>query len=162
MRMLIDARTPVLGICLGAQLLAKAAGARVGPLPEPEIGWFPTELTATGRRDPVLGRLPRSFDAFQWHWYGFDVPGGADELARNAACPQAFRLGDSAWAVQFHPEVTLGQVEGWIDDPDDPCPDPEGLRAETRRRIATWNELGRTLCAAFLEAAERVAAPTRA
>jgi len=159
MRQLIDAGTPVLGICLGAQLLAKAAGAHVGPLHEPEIGWFPTELTETGERDPVLGRLPRAFDAFQWHWYGFDVPAGAEELARSEVGPQAFRLGDSAWAVQFHPEVTLPQVEGWIDDPDDPCPDPEGLRAETRARIAEWNELGRTLCSAFLEAAERIAGP---
>jgi len=156
---LIDSRTPVLGICLGAQLLAKAAGARVGPLREPEIGWYPAQLTESGERDAVLGRLPRRFDSFQWHWYDFDVPADAEELARSEACSQAFRLGESAWAVQFHPEVTLEQVEGWIDDPDDPCPDPEGLRAETRERIAVWNELGRTLCAAFLVAAERLAAP---
>jgi GMP synthase (glutamine-hydrolysing) len=160
MRRLVDARTPVLGICLGAQLLAKAAGADVGPLPEPEIGWFPTELTEMGERDPVLGRLPRTFDAFQWHLYGFDVPAGAEELAHSTVCPQAFRLGDNAWAVQFHPEVTLEQVEGWIDDPDDPCPDPEGLRTETRARIGEWNELGRTLCGAFLEAAEQMVAPS--
>jgi GMP synthase-like glutamine amidotransferase len=134
----------------------------VGPMAEPEIGWFPTELTESGGRDAVLGRLPRAFDAFQWHWYDFDVPRGADELARSEVCSQAFRLGDSAWAVQFHPEVTLEQVEGWIDDPDDPCPDPEGLRAETRQRIADWNELGRTLCTAFLEAAERVVRPPKA
>ena len=161
MRMLIEARTPVFGICLGAQLLAKAAGAHVGPLREPEIGWLPTELTKTAARDPVLGRLPRAFDAFQWHWYGFDVPDQAEELARSEVCSQAFRLGDSAWAVQFHPEVTLPQVEAWIDDPDDPCPDPEGLRTETRTRIAEWNELGRTLCSAFLETAERLTGPRR-
>jgi len=161
MQRLIASRAPVLGICLGAQLLAKASGARVGPLAEPEIGWFPLELTASGRRDPVIGRLPRRFDAFQWHWYGFDVPGDAEELARNELCSQAFRIGERAWAVQFHPEVTLAQVESWIDDPDDPCPDPEGLRTETRARIAEWNDLGRTLCTAFLEAAERVAAPAR-
>jgi GMP synthase (glutamine-hydrolysing) len=159
MRRLIEARTPVLGICLGAQLLAKAAGARVGPMKEPEIGWFPAELTAAGMRDPLIGRWPPAFDAFQWHYHAFDVPEGAEELARSAVCTQAFRLGESAWAVQFHPEVTLPQVEGWIDDPGDPCPDPEGLRAETRARIAEWNELGRTLCGAFLEAAERIAAP---
>jgi GMP synthase (glutamine-hydrolysing) len=120
------------------------------------------ELTADGTRDPVIGRLPRRFDAFQWHWYGFDVPPRADELARNELCSQAFRVGESAWAVQFHPEVTLEQLEGWIDDPDDPCPDPKGLRAETRERIAGWNELGRTLCTAFVEAAEHVAAAARA
>ena len=159
MRRLIDAGTPMLGICLGAQLLAKAAGARVGPLQEPEIGWYATEVTEAGARDPVIGRLPRAFDAFQWHWYEFDVPEGARELARSAVCPQAFRLGEGAWAVQFHPEVTLEQVEDWIDDPDDPCPDPEGLRVETRKRIAEWNELGRGLCSAFLETAERATRP---
>ena len=153
-RGLIDARTPLLGVCLGAQLLAKAAGARVGPLAEPEIGWFPLELTPAAAGDPVLGRLPRAFDAFQWHFYGFDVPEGAEELARSPVCSQAFRLNEHAWSVQFHPEVTLEQVERWIDDPNDPCPDPEELRAETRKRIAAWNELGRTLCNAFLEAAE--------
>ena len=155
-RRLVDVGTPVMGICLGAQLLARAAGARVGPMSEPEIGWFPAELTPSGERDPVLGRLPATFDAFQWHWYDFDVPSGADELARSEACSQAFRLGERAWAVQFHPEVTLAQVEGWIDDPDDPCPDPEGLRAETRRRIASWNELGWAMADSFVEVAERV------
>jgi GMP synthase (glutamine-hydrolysing) len=153
-RGLIDAGTPVLGVCLGAQLLAKAAGAHVGPLAEPEIGWLPLELTDAGARDPVLGRLPRSFDAFQWHYYAFDVPEGGEELARNPVCSQAFRLGEHAWSVQFHPEVTLAQVERWLDDPSDPCPDREGLRAQTRERIGEWNELGRTLCAAFLEVAE--------
>jgi GMP synthase-like glutamine amidotransferase len=135
-RRLLDSETPVLGVCLGAQLVAKAAGARVAPVREPEIGWFPLELTDAAQDDPVLGGLPRAFPSFQWHYYGFEVPDGAVELARNAACSQAFRLGDHAWAVQFHPEVTLEQIERWIDDPGDPCPDPEGLRAETRARIA--------------------------
>ncbi len=155
-RGLIDARTPLLGVCLGAQLLAKAAGAGVTPLDEPEIGWFPLELTAAAERDPVVGRLPPVFDAFQWHYYAFAVPEDAEELGRSAVCSQAFRLGEHAWAVQFHPEVTLAQVERWIDDPDDPCADPEELRAETRERIEAWNELGRTLCEGFLEAAERM------
>jgi len=156
-RDLIDVRTPLLGVCLGAQLLAKAAGARVAALGEPEIGWFPLELTAAAERDPVVGRLPRVFDAFQWHYYAFDVPEGGEALARSAVCSQAFRLGEHAWAVQFHPEVTLAQVERWIDDPDDPCADPEGLRAVTRERIGAWNELGRSLCGAFLDTAERMA-----
>jgi GMP synthase (glutamine-hydrolysing) len=155
LRRLLEAGTPVLGVCLGGQLLAKAAGAWVGPAKRPEIGWFPLELTEDADEDPVLGALPRSFDAFQWHFYAFEVPEGGVELARNDVCTQAFRLGEHAWGVQFHPEVTLAQVEGWIDDPDDPCPDPEGLRAQTRIRIAEWNALGRRLCGAFVEAAEQ-------
>ena len=128
----------------------------VGPASRPEVGWFPLELTDEAADDPLFARLPRSFDAFQWHYYAFGLPDGAVELARNDVCSQAFRLGERAWAVQFHPEVTLAQVEGWIDDPDDPCPDPERLRLETRQRIGTWNDLGHAMADAFVEVAERV------
>jgi GMP synthase (glutamine-hydrolysing) len=152
--LLVD-ETPVLGVCLGAQLLARAAGAWVGPLPEPEIGWFDVELTDAGADDPVLGALPQTFAALQWHHYTYGVPTGAVELARSASCTQAFRLGPACWGVQFHPEVTQSQLDGWIVDTSDPPPDPERLRAETVEHIARWNELGNTLCAAFLDAAER-------
>jgi GMP synthase (glutamine-hydrolysing) len=155
---LVASGTPVLGICLGVQLLARAAGALVGPLSEPEIGWYDVELTDAGLDDPVLGALPRTFEALQWHHYTYGLPAGAVELARSAACTQAFRLGDACWGVQFHPEVTQSQLDGWFADPSDPPPDPDRLRAETAEKIAQWNELGRTLCAAFLAAAERVLA----
>ena len=156
---LLDLHTPVLGICLGAQLLAKAAHAPVYPAGEAEIGWFPVELTDAGAEDPVLGRLPKTFDAFQWHYYAHGLPGGAVELARNPVCTQAFRLGESAWGVQFHPEVTLQQVESWIGEEDDLAVDPQALLVETRKRIDAWNTLGRDLCAGFVETAERVKAP---
>jgi GMP synthase (glutamine-hydrolysing) len=156
---LLDLHRPVLGVCLGAQLIAKATHAHVGPAREPEIGWHPVELTDAGEDDPVLGRLPRRFEAFQWHYYTYGVPAGAVELARSEVCTQAFRLGDAAWGVQFHPEVTVAQVESWLSDPDDPAPDPGALRAETAGKIEAWNELGRVLCDGFLAVAERVAAP---
>jgi GMP synthase-like glutamine amidotransferase len=119
----------------------------------PEIGWYTVELTDEGAADPVVGALPRTFDAMQWHHYTYGLPAGAVELARSAACTQAFRLGDACWGVQFHPEVTAPQVEGWAADADDPPPEPERLRAETLENIARWNDLGRSLCAAFLETA---------
>jgi GMP synthase (glutamine-hydrolysing) len=155
---ILDVRIPVLGVCLGAQLLARAAHARVGPASQPEIGWFPVELTEAAADDPVLSRLPERFDAFQWHYYTYEVPSGAVELARSEACTQAFRLGDAAWAVQFHPEVTLRQIERWIADSEDPPPagTAETMRRESAEKIGEWNELGRTLCGAFLEAAARV------
>jgi GMP synthase (glutamine-hydrolysing) len=156
---LVDLGTPTLGICLGVQLLAKAAHSWVGPAAEPEIGWFDVELTDAGRDDPLLGRLPERFEAFQWHYYTYGVPAGADELAHSERCTQAFRLGERVWGVQFHPEVTLAQVESWIHDPEDPAPDGERLLAETRPRIDAWNALGRDLCSGFCELAERVAAP---
>ena len=150
---LLDLHKPMLGICLGAQLLAKAAHAHVGPVKEPEIGWYPVELTEDAADDPLFGSLPPRFDAFQWHYYAHGLPAGAVELARNDLCTQAFRLGDSAWGVQFHPEVTFAQVESWLDD-DEPV--PPGLLDETRDRIGAWNELGKSLCDAFVAVAERV------
>ena len=156
LQQLLEMRKPVLGVCLGSQLLAKATHTHVGPAREPEIGWFRVELTEEAVGDPVLGAMPRQFEAFQWHYYAHALPAGAVELARNDLCTQAFRLGDSAWGVQFHPEVTLGQIESWMQD-DEPV--PPGLLDETRKRIGGWNELGRSLCDAFVGAAERVAAP---
>ena len=150
---LLESRVPTLGVCLGSQLLARAAGARVGRLAEPEIGWSEVELTEAGKADPVLSVLPARFEAFQWHHYGHELPQGAVELARNATSLQGFRLGEKLWGVQFHPEVTEPQIELWIGDESDPAPDPEGLGAETRRRIGSWNELGRRLCRSFLAAA---------
>jgi GMP synthase (glutamine-hydrolysing) len=155
---LLERRVPTLGICLGVQLLARAAGSWVGPLPEPEIGWHEVELTEAGSADRVLGALPARFQALQWHYYTYGVPTGAVELARSAACTQSFRLGDACWGVQFHPEVTEPQLDRWIGDKDDPPADPAALRAETRAKIGAWNELGRALCGTFLAAAEQLLA----
>ena len=149
---------PTLGICLGSQLLARAAGAWVGPLAEPEIGWYEVELTEGGRADPVLSALPPSFSALESHYYAHGLPDGAVKLARNTACLQGFRLGDSCWGVQFHPEVTEPQLNRWAADKSEKI-EPEEFLAETRRQIGTWNELGRRLCNAFLAAAERQALP---
>ena len=151
---LIEAGVPTLGICLGSQLLARAAGSWVGPLTAPEIGWHEVELTAEGAADPVLSALPPRFDALEWHHYGHGLPDGAVALARNDASLQGFRLGDACWGVQFHPEVTEPQLERWFTDKSDLPPDAEGLRLETRLKISTWNELGRRLCGAFLAAVE--------
>jgi GMP synthase (glutamine-hydrolysing) len=145
---------PVLGVCLGAQMLARAAGARVGPAAEPEVGWFEVELTPEGRCDPVLGVLPPRTEAFQWHHYTFEIPSGATELARSELCTQAFRIGERGWGIQFHAEVTLEMVQAWTaEDPTDlPVPAEDFLTA-TRARIAEWNDQGKALCVAFLETA---------
>lgn len=148
----LERGTPLFGVCLGSQLLARAAGAKVFRSSEPEVGWLPVERTAAGAADPVASALPERFDAFQWHQYTHELPDGAVELARSRVCLQAFRLG-SAWGVQFHPEVRPEQVDAWLaEDPGD-VEDADALRAETRARIEAWNDLGRGLCAAFLAAA---------
>jgi GMP synthase (glutamine-hydrolysing) len=157
---LLMLKSPVLGVCLGAQLLAKAAHAEVYPASEPEIGWTTIELTDEAADDPVLGGLPRRFDAFQWHYYTYDLPGGATELARSPVCTQAFRLGEYAWGIQFHAEVTEPQITEWLRDESRDLPAPaEELLAQTRERVEAWNELGRNLCSAFVQSAERVATP---
>jgi GMP synthase (glutamine-hydrolysing) len=155
---LLDRHVPVLGVCLGAQLIAKAAHARVYAASEPEIGWVDVELVDEAAADPVLGALPRRFPAFQWHYYTFDLPAGACELGRSRVCTQAFRLGDSAWGVQFHPEVTMEVVQRWLDETTREKPvDTDALLAETHERIAEWERLGSVLCNAFVDVAERVA-----
>ena len=147
-------RVPVFGVCLGAQMLARAAGARVEPASSPEIGWYEVELTPHGRTDPVLGVMPSTAAVFQWHRYTYDVPAGAFELARSAISTQAFRLEQPAWGIQFHAEVTLPMLTAWAEeDPADLLVPPAELLAESQARIAASNELGRALCVAFLRAA---------
>jgi GMP synthase (glutamine-hydrolysing) len=144
---------PAIGVCLGAQMLARAAGAWVAPAPSPEIGWFEVGLTPEGRQDPVLRAIPARTTAFQWHSYTFGIPPRGTELARSAVCTQAFRVG-SAWGIQFHAEVTLAMVEAWVAEEDDELPVPaEEFLGETASRIAAWNEQGRALCSAFLKVA---------
>jgi GMP synthase (glutamine-hydrolysing) len=153
----LQARVPTLGVCLGAELLARAAGGRVERSPRPEIGWFPLELTVAAADDPVFSALPGRFSAFQWHEYSAGVPPGAVALARNELGPQAYRLGHSVWGVQFHPEVRLEQLVGWIRSYGARAPvSPEPFIAEAKRHIAGWNDLGRALFARFLDAAAGV------
>ncbi len=153
-RALVERGVPLLGVCLGGQLLAKAAGAHVGPSPKRERGFVHVELTDGADGDPIFGSLPREFDVFAMHEYAFQVPDGAVELARSNVCSQAFRLGDRAWGVQFHPEVRLEQVEQWVRDE----PDGEAILAELRERIHDWELFGSALCRAFLAAAQRTGA----
>lgn len=156
LRPLVEGSTPTLGICLGAQLLAQAAGAWVGLLPAPELGWHEVELTDAGAGDLVLSALPPRFEALEWHHYAHELPDGAVALAHSGASLQGFRLGETCWGVQFHPEVTEPQLERWIADKSDLPAEPERLRAETRERIGGWNELGRRLCRSFLAAAKQL------
>jgi GMP synthase (glutamine-hydrolysing) len=145
---------PTLGVCLGAQMLARAAGAWVGPAPGAEVGWFEIALTPEGRDDPVLGTLPERTQAFEWHHYTYAVPEGGTELARSDLCTQAFRLGEHAWGIQFHAEATLPMLESWAtEDPAELPVTAEDFLAESAARIDAWNEQGRRLCAAFLEQA---------
>ncbi|MBI2201863.1 MAG: type 1 glutamine amidotransferase, partial [Armatimonadetes bacterium] len=105
---------PYLGVCLGAQLLAKALGARVYASSVKEIGYYSLELTDAGQSDALLAGVPNPFTAFQWHGDTFDLPGGAELLATSATCPhQAFRYGQKAYGLQFHLEAGPEMVADW-------------------------------------------------
>jgi GMP synthase-like glutamine amidotransferase len=154
---MIDDRMPVLAVCLGNQLLAEAAGGSARRASEPEIGWPEVEVTKEGKRDQVIGPLAPKFTAFQWHSYEALPPEGAAILARSPVCAQAYRVGEAAWGIQFHAEVTAEDAEKWTADyrSDEDAVrvgvDPEVLRAETDQRIGDWNRLGRELCGRFLD-----------
>jgi GMP synthase (glutamine-hydrolysing) len=156
---LLDAGMPLLGVCLGSQLLAAAAGGQVRRARESEIGWHEVEVTAEGADDPLIGPLAPRFEAFEWHSYEFDLPPGGMPLATSAVCLQAYRIGAVAWGIQFHAEVSAADAASWIDDyrSDEDAVrmqiDTQTLRAETESRIDAWNDLGRALCERFLAVA---------
>ena len=107
---------PTLGICLGAQLIAAAAGAVVYPGGVKEIGWYPVSVTPEGQMDSLLGYLPEKPTVFQWHGDSFDLPKGAQRLASSLSYDnQAFRIGKIIYGLQFHLEVTPLMIDRWID-----------------------------------------------
>jgi GMP synthase-like glutamine amidotransferase len=148
LRRWVEDGTPVLGVCLGAQTLAHAFGARVAPARDGLYGFYDTTLTEAGTADPVLGVLPRRFAAFNANGYTFEIPPGATVLA-DGPVPQAFRLGAHAWAVQFHPEVRRENALRWFEDDSTPRT-PEDLAPELDDKLPAWQQLGRKLCRAFL------------
>ena len=113
-RKAVERRQPVLGVCLGSQLLAKALGANVYRNSVKEIGWFDLHLTDSGRQDPILSGLGATETVFHWHGETFDLPDGASWLAYSDKCRhQAFRIGANSYGLQFHLEVTPAMIADW-------------------------------------------------
>jgi GMP synthase-like glutamine amidotransferase len=111
----VQAGKPVLGVCLGAQLIASAEGARVFANPQKEIGWFPVRGIDSGRQAHF--RFPPSATVFHWHGETFDLPAAAVRLAQSEACPnQAFQLGRSVIGLQFHLETTPASSRDMVDN----------------------------------------------
>lgn len=108
----IEKGRKVLGICLGAQLIACALGAKVYPNEEKEIGWFPLYLTEEGKKCRFFEGLSERFTAFHWHGDTFDMPKGAQQLVKSEVCKnQAFTYGNNVLALQFHLEVERENIE---------------------------------------------------
>jgi len=150
----------VLGICLGAQLLAHVLGAPVQRHTRAEIGWYDVEMSADGRGDRVLGAAGERLPVFQWHSYSYGLPQGATHLARTLTCEQqAFRFGDNAYGFQFHLEADEAVIERWLQLPSfraelaaaGLATDTDAIRKETARLVAATRHSADTVFNNFLD-----------
>jgi GMP synthase (glutamine-hydrolysing) len=170
----VDDGMSVLGICLGAQLLAKALGGRVARNEHREIGWYDVRLTAAGRADPVLSSFASRQRVFQWHEDGISLPPDVPPLASSPASPvQAFRYGDHAYGFQFHLEVDASLVERWLTVPanqpmlaaESGRVDPQQIRQQTNEWIGELQALSRRTFSRWIDrfeiAPRRRALPSR-
>jgi GMP synthase-like glutamine amidotransferase len=115
MKHAFDLGSPIAGICLGAQMLARTLGGKVIANDHPEIGWFEVTLNEAGLRDPLMSAAGPSPKFYQWHYDAFFPPSEAISLAKSAICPhQAFRIGECAYGFQFHPEADSQLVDKWL------------------------------------------------
>lgn len=113
----LQRQIPILGICLGAQLLAKISGAKVKKAKKEEIGWDEVDLHNNAKSDPLFAGLEGEVVVFQWHQDTFDLPKKSVLLATSKACKnQAFRIGKNSWGLQFHPEMNKRQLISWINN----------------------------------------------
>jgi len=150
---------PVLGICLGAQLLAYTLGGGVRSLDRWEIGWYELEPTHQSAADPLFCALPEPHPVFQWHGYTFDLPTGALHLARSETCEnQAFRYGHHAYGLQFHLELDERLINRWLTYPEYRADleaqgrgeDAEAIREQTHRLIGQSVALSQDIFGGFL------------
>jgi GMP synthase (glutamine-hydrolysing) len=156
----LGAELPVLGICLGSQLLAAALGARVFPGPAKEIGWAEVTLTEAASRDALFRHLPERFRALHWHGDIFELPTGAVALARSENTEnQAFSYGSRAFGLLFHLEADVPQVEAMCsifgDEARASGAPPADIEAATRLNDAAASELASTLFGEWVKLVER-------
>lgn len=152
----LRAERPILGVCLGSQLLAAALGAGVAPGPRKEIGWFPVTLEESAAADPLWRGIDHEFMAFHWHGDRFELPAGAASLARSERTPiQAYRYGTHTYGFLFHMEITreivAGMVESFADEIAAEKIAAIDILEETERRLGRLAETGRAVFSRFAE-----------
>ena len=156
----VDQGKSVLGICLGAQLLAKALGGSVVRNKTREIGWYDVHLTEDGARDPVLSTFSKRQQVFQWHEDGIVLPPGAVHLATSdASSVQAFRMGEQAYGFQFHIEASASLIDRWLTVPanrrtleeEEGRVDPEDIRRRCDQSIDALETLSRETFSRWVE-----------
>jgi GMP synthase (glutamine-hydrolysing) len=162
----LQGSVPVLGVCLGGQLLADVAGGWVGPVRVERRAWNEVTVLPGAATDPVFQELPPSFTTVVWHKYEFGLPPGATPLARTTSALQAFRLADRpAWGLQFHAEANTATMAGWLRDAHatGELDDEELARhlRETERRAPHQEALAAKICHGFLKEIENSAASRR-
>ncbi|HEY7555728.1 MAG TPA: gamma-glutamyl-gamma-aminobutyrate hydrolase family protein [Candidatus Binatia bacterium] len=160
-RAAIDESVPILGICVGAQLIAATLGARTYHGSVKEIGWSQISITPHGQVDSLLGYLPESATVFQWHGDGFDLPERAVSLASSTHYKtQAFRLGKIIYGLQFHLEITPRMIERWIgerskDLASAPYVSPEKILVDTLNHAPTSKYYGERFLSEFIRRIKR-------
>ena len=150
---------PVLGICLGSQLIAKTLGANVYPNKEKEIGWYDVSPTEEAERDPLLVEFRGTEKIFQWHGDTFDIPKSAVHLAFSRVCVnQAFRYGANVYGLQFHLEVDERMIHRWLKVPENRQEiaglegiDPEQIHRETPEYISRLHQLSDRVFSEFIK-----------
>ena len=152
MRRIVHEGGPVWGVCLGAQLLALAAGGDVYKRKKPEVGWVSIEKVA---EDPLLRGISSPFVAFGWHAYSCRVPATSHLIARTGDGVQAFRAGGKAWATQFHPEVDAAMAPHWVIDAAEEHREQgkdwiEQLHADTEKYLPAYPSFCRRLTENFV------------